>query len=299
MPYRRFVRLLLVIAAALCVGPLCAEPLHLQDYLAMHGRSADEHVAYGPASSQFVELFRARGSGPFPVVVLVHGGCWARQYGGLRQIAPLAGALADKGWMVWSIEYRGIDEEGGGFPGTYLDVAQALQRLSGEASRLNIDLSRIVVVGHSAGAQLALWAAARHRIATGSALYSATPMRLPTVIGLGALPDLKDAGDIRRACGVNAVALTGKPQPGREEVFADTSPQSMLPIGSEMILINGELDSVAPPAIAKHFANDARRAGDSIRYIEVPNASHYDEVSIDSPVWPVLFRTIQTSFSSR
>lgn len=294
MPARRLARLF-IIAVALCAGPLRAEPLHLQDYLAMQGRSADEHIPYGPAPSQFAELFRAHGNGPFPVVVLIHGGCWARQYGGLRQIAPLASALAEKGWMVWSIEYRGIDEEGGGFPGTYLDVAQALQKLSGETTRLNIDVSRMVVVGHSAGAQLALWAAARSRIASDSPLYSANPLHLPTVIGLGVLPDLKDADDIRRACGVNATALTGKPQPGRADVFADTSPQSMLPIGSTMILINGELDTVAPPALAMRFANAARRAGDNIRYLVVPNASHYDEVSIDSPVWPVLLKTIQSA----
>ncbi|OTP66029.1 alpha/beta hydrolase [Caballeronia sordidicola] len=261
----------------------------------MHGRAADEHIPYGPAPSQFVELFRARGSGPFPVVVLLHGGCWAHQYGGLRQIAPLASALAEKGWMVWNIEYRGIDEAGGGFPGTYLDVAQGLQKLSDEAARLNIDLSRMVVVGHSAGAQLALWAAARNRIAPDSPLHSANPIHLPTVIGLGVLPDLGDADGIKRACGANAAVLTGKPQPGSMDVFADTSPQSMLPIGSRMILINGELDTVAPPALATHFANEARRAGDDIRHLVVPDASHYDEVSIDSPVWPVLLKTIESA----
>lgn len=294
MPVRRLVRLFMIVAA-LCAGPLHADPLHLQDYLALQGPSADEHIPYGPAPSQFAELFRAHGSGPFPVVVLIHGGCWAHQFGGLRQIASLASALADKGWMVWSIEYRGIDEEGGGFPGTYLDIAQALQKLLGEATRLNMDLSRMVVVGHSAGAQLALWAAARRRIPMDSPLYSANALHLPTVIGLGVLPDLKDADDIKRACGVNAVALTGLPQPGRADVYADTSPQSMLPIGSRVILINGELDTVAPPALAAHFANDARRAGDTIRHLVVPDASHYDEVSIDSPVWPVLLKTIQSA----
>jgi hypothetical protein len=89
--------------------------------------------------------------------------------------------------------------------------------------------------------------------------------------------------------------LTGKPQPGRTDVFADTSPQSMLPIGSTMILINGELDTVAPPALATHFANEARRAGDDIHHLVVPDASHYDEVSIDSPVWPVLLKTIESA----
>ena len=296
---RIYRRLLLALLTALLSSQTIAEPMRLQDYLALAGPPSDARIAYGPAQSQFVELFRPTGAGPYPVVVLIHGGCWAHKYGGLTQVAAMARTLANEGIAVWSIEYRGVDEDGGGFPGTYEDIAAALDKLKDQSSALDIDLTRLVAVGHSAGAQLAQWAAARTRISPASPLYAATPLAIPAVIGLGTLPDLHDTWSIERACGLDPIALTGTPEAGRQDVLADTSPAAMLPSEARTVLINGELDTVAPPDLAAHYAVTAHLAGNDVLTIVVPDASHYDEVSTSSPVWPVLHAEIRKALNIR
>jgi acetyl esterase/lipase len=296
---RIYPRLILALLAVLVSPQTIAEPMRLQDYLALEGPPPDARIAYGPAQSQFVELFRPTGTGPYPVVVLIHGGCWAHKYGGLTQVAAMGRALANEGIAVWSIEYRGVDEDGGGFPGTYADVVAALNKLKDQSSALHIDLTRLVAVGHSAGAQLAQWAAARQRISPASPLYAATPLPIPAVIGLGTLPDLHDTPSVERACGLDPSALTGTPQRGRQDVLADTSPAAMLPSEARTVLINGELDTVAPSALAERYAVLARRAGNNVVTIVVPDASHYDEVSTSSPVWPVLHENIRRALNIR
>lgn len=106
-----------------------AAPMKLADYLALSGPAPTARIAYGSAPSQFAELFRPAGDGPFPVVVLVHGGCWTIKFGGIEQMRNLAGALAAQGIAVWNVEYRRVDEAGGGYPGTYQDINAALDQL--------------------------------------------------------------------------------------------------------------------------------------------------------------------------
>ena len=296
---RIYRRLILALLTILLSSQTIAEPMLLQDYLALAGPPSDARIAYGAAQSQFVELFRPTGAGPYPVVVLIHGGCWTHKYGGLTQVAAMARALANEGIAVWSIEYRGVDEDGGGFPGTYEDIAAALDKLKDQSSALDIDLTRLVAVGHSAGAQLAQWAAARQLISTESPLYTATPLPIPAVIGLGTLPDLRDTWSIEHACGLDPIALTGAPESGRQDVLADTSPTAMLPSGARTVLINGELDTVAPPDLAARYAALARHAGNQAMTIVIPDASHYDEVSTSSPVWPVLHAEIRKALNIR
>lgn len=210
---RIYRQLILALLTVLLSSRTIAEPMRLQDYLALAGPPPDARIAYGAAQSQFVELFRPTGAGPYPVVVLIHGGCWAHKYGGLTQVAAMGRTLANEGIAVWSIEYRGVDEDGGGFPGTYEDIAAALNKLRDQSAALDVDLTRLVAVGHSAGAQLAQWAAARQRISPASPLYTATPLPVPAVIGLGTLPDLHDSRSIERACGLAPLRLPVRRNP--------------------------------------------------------------------------------------
>ena len=108
-----------MLPALLSCSLATAAPMKLADYLALTGPAPTAKIAYGSAPSQYAELFRPAGDGPFPVVVLVHGGCWTIQFGGIGQMRNLAGALAAQGIAVWNVEYRRVDEEGGGYPGTY------------------------------------------------------------------------------------------------------------------------------------------------------------------------------------
>jgi acetyl esterase/lipase len=102
--------------------------------------------------------------------VLVHGGCWTKEFGGITQMRNMAGALAAAGIAVWNVEYRRYRRAGGGYPGMYQDVATALDRCA-RWRRYPLDLSRMVAVGHSAGGQLVQWAGPRARMPRSSPLY--------------------------------------------------------------------------------------------------------------------------------
>jgi acetyl esterase/lipase len=289
---RLFVAKLLLACLAISPGEGRAQPMTLQGYMRIQGPSADDHISYGPASSQFIEYFRPSGRGPFPVVIIVHGGCWMHKYEGMRQVAPMARSFADRGYAAYSIEYRGIDEDGGGYPGMYKDIGSAMDALRERASRDDLDLARITAIGHSAGAQLVLWAAGRRNITSAGPLFAAHPLRLHTVIGLGALPDLGKQSAIRSACGIDSRLISGEFRGSGS--LSDTSPASMLPLDAhEIVLINGSLDGISPLEAVQAFAATARQQGNVVRVIEVPGASHYDEVSVSSPVWKPLMRAVQ------
>ncbi|SFM38882.1 alpha/beta hydrolase [Rugamonas rubra] len=264
-------------------------PLSLQDYLALGGRRPDRHIAYGDAPSQFVELFMPAGAGPFPLVVLIHGGCWTVEFGGIAQMHNMAEALSRQGIAVWNVEYRRVDEAGGGYPGTYRDVAEAIDLLRDVAPQHGLDLGRLVLLGHSAGGHLAQWAAARARLPEASPLYVAEPLPATGLISLGGLADLRrEEALIKSSCARDMVQLTGLPSAARPDVFADTSPGELLPVGLPTALIHGQFDTVSPPRAGADFAKRARIAGDKVEFIVLPGASHYDEVAAGSPAWLIV-----------
>src|SRR5205085_12356567 len=125
--------------------------------LPLTSKKADYQVSYGPGSDQKGELWVPPGNGPHPVVILIHGGCWRANYATLSGLSPLAIDLKTFGFAIWNIEYRRLGQTGGGWPGTYLDIATAVDKLRELAPLHQLDLSRVVVMGHSAGGHLAMW----------------------------------------------------------------------------------------------------------------------------------------------
>ena len=126
-------------------------------------------IAYGTGSEQFAELYLpsdATTDKAIPVVCLIHGGFWQTPYT-LELMRPVAHDLCRSGVAVWNVEYRrcGPTGGGGGFSTTQADVCAAVDWLAGDAARsYGLDASRVALVGHSAGAQLALWSAQRRAL---------------------------------------------------------------------------------------------------------------------------------------
>jgi acetyl esterase/lipase len=291
-------RLIPLAIAAACAGANAAAPapMKLADYLALKGPVPNASFAYGSAPSQFAELFIPGGPGPFPVAVLVHGGCWTKEFGGITQLRNLAGALAERGIASWNVEYRRVDEPGGGYPGTYQDMNAALAMLAQQAHRYPLDLNRLVAVGHSAGGQLVQWMAGRPRIPATSPLYQPDPLPVKNVVSLGGLADLRrEQALIKSSCDREIGQLTGAPSDKRPDVFADTNAGDLLPNGSRTILVTGELDKVSPPRVAHDYAARARKAGDAAEVVILPGASHYDEVAASSHSWPQVARAIESA----
>jgi acetyl esterase/lipase len=275
---------------------MAAEPMSLHDYLALRGPPPAEHIAYGAAPSQYVELFSPRGKGPFPVVFLVHGGCWVKQYGGIVQMRNVAGALAAEGIAVWNVEYRRVDETGGGYPGTFQDMIAAVDLLIVMAAEHHLDTERVVAMGHSAGGHLVQWLAGRARLPASSPLSRPDPFPLHEVIALGSIGDLRNRVDHRgQVCGIDVTQLTGPPSAARPDIYSDTSPAELLPNGSHTTLINGALDTISPPETAFAYAARAQASKDKVETLILPNASHYDEVSADSPAFALILPLIRRS----
>jgi acetyl esterase/lipase len=294
--------LLPFLLAASCAGAAAApaKPMVLADYMALKGPAPSATFAYGSAPSQYAELFLPSGKGPFPVAVLVHGGCWTEEFGGIRQLRNVAGALAARGIAAWNVEYRRVDEPGGGYPGTYEDMNAALAMLSQQARRYPLDLGRLVAVGHSAGGQLVQWMAGRPRIPASSPLYQPDPLPVRRVVSLGGLADLRrEQALIKSSCDREIGQLTGAPSDRRPDVFADTNAGDLLPNGSRTILVTGELDRISPPRVARDFAARARAAGDAAEVVILPGASHYDEVAASSASWPLVLEAIESALKPR
>lgn len=285
----------LSLAALLCAAPAVqSAPMKLADYLALKGPAPAAKIAYGSAPSQYAELFVPAGAGPFPVVVLVHGGCWTIKFGGIDQMKNVAGALAAEGIAVWNVEYRRVDEEGGGYPGMYQDMNGALDALRANAARYKLDTTRIVAVGHSAGGQLVQWIGGRARLPQSSPLHSADPLPVKAVVSLGGLANLRrEQGLIKSSCGRDVAQLAGAPSAARPDVFSDTNAADLLDPRVPTWLVTGELDTISPPRVAHDFAAHARAAGGTAEVVILPRASHYDEVAATSHAWPALLQVIR------
>lgn len=261
--------------------PTLLGPRHV---LALPAARPDHSFAYGEADVQQAELFLPTGkeetAGALrPVIVTIHGGCWRADLPGREQMRAAAATFLEKGWAVWNIGYRRIGEEGGGYPATYEDVAKAIDLLREQAEANRLDLDHVVFFGHSAGGQLALWAAGRHRIKDGP-LKADNPLKPAGVVATGGFGDLKAfAPEINLQCGDDTVAkLTGAETPDRPDPFADTSPAALLPAGVPVILLHGVYDAVAYPYVALTHAIAARKAGDRAEVQIAPQAGHFEVI---------------------
>ncbi|MBX9796209.1 alpha/beta hydrolase [Sphingomonas sp.] len=139
------------------------KPLTWPDLTRRPRPAPDATISYGSDPYQRVDLWLPAGkrAAPHPIVVMVHGGCWQTEIADRSLMNWVADNLRKRGYAVWNIDYRGVDRPGGGYPGTFTDVATATDLLRDYAARYRLDLRHIVAVGHSAGGHLALWLAAR------------------------------------------------------------------------------------------------------------------------------------------
>jgi acetyl esterase/lipase len=253
---------------------------------------------YGDNALQFGELRVPAGTGPHPVAVVVHGGCWVARLGSMDERAvamdnmrPLAAALTGAGVATWNIEYRRLGHPGGGWPGTFIDVGRATDHLRMLARTHPLDLSRVVAIGHSAGAHLAMWLAARPKIARTSDLHVADPLRLSGVVALDGPADLEATLPLQQpVCGRPVITdLIGGTPDEHPERYRAASPITMLPMGVPQVFFAGRMFAAhgSPYAIA------SRRSGDSVQTTVLPDAGHFVFIDPQSDVWPQVLARVK------
>lgn len=290
-PLRRLfaaLALLATLAARASAAPLMDWP----DLLARPMPSPTREIVYGPLPEQVADIWLPAGQGPFPVVLMVHGGCWRSRVAKLTIMNYAAEDLRRRGIAVWNVEYRGVDRPGGGYPGTFQDVAAGADKLAEIAPAYHLRTDHIVAFGHSAGGHLVLWLAARARIPAASPLHAARPLPIAAVVSSGGLPDLEvvRAGG---ACGAdNVAALVGPPNAIRSDVYADTSPAELGVGRDREQLISGDQDPLAPPSLADAYAAKMKRLGAAIGATTARDTGHVELISPGTPAWSLTVKTI-------
>lgn len=275
--------MLAVMAVSTPISAPAAEPISFSDLLARPRAAADARIAYGPGPQQFGELWLPKGEGPFPVAVLIHGGCWQADLPGTELMDYLAADLRDRGYAVWNVEYRRIGHPGGAWPGTFKDVASGLDHLRSIAGERRLDLGHVVLVGHSAGGHLATWAAARPGLPKYSPLWSKDPLPVAGVVSLAGINDLEAfrATGPDRCGGPQTIDdLVSARLRAIKDPYLDTSPARLPAPEAPVVVISGELDPIVPPSFGPPFA-----ARWKAQAVTIPGAGHFELIDPGSAAW--------------
>lgn len=234
-------------------------------------------VAYGPSPLQVADLRLPAGKGPFPVAVILHGGCWLASVDKRESMGAVADALTAKGFVTWNVEYRRVGDASGGWPGSFQDVAAAVDKLADVAPRYKLDLARVTIVGHSSGAHFALWAASRSRLDAPWTGTKVRPVSVVAIDGPGALAPF--VGVDAQVCGRPVIVpLMGGTPAERPAEYRVASPQDHLPLGLKQLLVLGELGGLMQPYVAA-----AKAAGDPVLTLAPDKANHFDIVTSATP----------------
>lgn len=265
-------------------------------------------IKYGPEPTSVGELqLPAAQQGPFPVAVLIHGGCWRSGRGSLESFRALANVLAAEGIAAWNIEYRRVGHEGGGWPGTFLDLGQAVDALPKLSQQYPLDMRRIVLVGHSSGGHFAAWLATRKRLPKSSEIRGEPAVDVHGVVLADAFLDplvIDSKGvDGKLYCDepVFERLIGGLPE-ARAEQLRQISPLAWLPWGvSQEYVVSSRRYPVTP---ARPLADGrttmampdypalARAAGDRINVDIIEDADHGDFTKANTRAFEAVHRAI-------
>ena len=150
----------------------------------------------------------------------IHGGYWRAKYD-LQHAGHLCAALTAKGLATWNVEYRRVGNPGGGWPGTFEDLRSAYRYVSQLAQRYNLDLSKMVVSGHSAGGQLALCLAGHETT-------------IKRVVSLAGVVDLQQAWELHLSDNAVVDFLGGEPSRVPEHYREADPMQLKISVGNAM-----------------------------------------------------------------
>ena len=249
----------------------------LDDILTLPPPPADARLAYGSDPNQSAELRVPKTGGPFPVVVNIHGGFWRAKYD-LNHAGHLCAALTAKGLATWNVEYRRVGNPGGGWPGTFEDVRNGYRYLSQIAERYKLDSSKTVVMGHSAGGQLALCLAAHEA-------------SVKNVVSLAGVVDLQQAWELHLSNNAVVDFLGGEPDHVSEH-YREADPMQLKISQATQWLIHGASDDSVPPFFSRNYTEQKKKRGENVHYLEISTAGHSDLIDPRSTAWPKVESTV-------
>jgi acetyl esterase/lipase len=233
-----------------------------------------ERVTYGPDPLNFADLHRASGT-PRGTIIFIHGGFWRWNPEYFDGPTPACETLVAAGWNVWQIEYRSVGS-GGGWPTTLEDVAAAVDALAAIA---DIQLGRVITVGHSAGGHLAVWA-----------LGHTGPVALAGGISLAGVLDLRlaEREGIGTDAAVNFLGGTSATYPDR---FDSASPAEHPVADLPVRIVHGTGDYVVPMSQSSSYVVAAKKAGQDVQLKRV-NGDHDVVIDPGTDAWVAVMEAI-------
>jgi len=255
---------------------------------------ADSRIPYGEHPLQFAELRLPAGPGPHSCIVALHGGFWRNRYT-LDHLGHLCTALAGVGIATWSVEYRRVGDPGGGWPGTFHDVAAGSAHLFEQAAELGIDPARIGVLGHSAGGHLASWLASMANVPMTSPIRSA-PLDFYAAVPLAGVLDLGQGWNEGLGNG-GVEEFMGGPPAALAARYAAASPVALCPSPVPHLVVHGVEDEIVPVTLSEAYVAEARRLGQAASLLRLAGADHFDVIDPESAAWPTIRDAIVATMS--
>ena len=256
------------------------------DILSRQPPPADLRVKYGSDPNQFIDLRRPAKSSLHPLIINIHGGFWRAKYG-LDHAGHLCAALTAKGIASANVEYRRVGNDGGAWPGTFSDLRSACQFLIQNAQKYSFDTRKLVVMGHSAGGQLALCLAAHEPSITG-------------VVSLAGVVNLQQAYQLHLSHDAVVEFLGGTPAEVPDH-YREADPMQLSIVQARQWLIHGTADDTVPPAFSRDYVNaKSKRPGgqkEDVHLLELAGADHYDLIDPRSVAWPQIASTVEQLFA--
>jgi acetyl esterase/lipase len=251
---------------------------------------ASKRFRYGDVhASQFADLRLPKGTAK-ATVVLLHGGYWLPGYG-LDLMQPLAERFTELGYATWNVEYR-LTGAGGGVPATLSDVATAVDRLAGAGLPAGID-EKVLLLGHSAGGQLAAWAASRTARTPGG--KARVPLR--GAISLSGVLNLELAAT-RPASTSQVTAFVGGSPTEVPEKYAVADPTLLVPASCPVWAVQAEDDQVVPGEQSSTYVTRAKAArkpgGATVERVLVPG-DHFTLIDPGSAAFPTIRKLVEQS----
>lgn len=253
------------------------------DILTVPPSAADARLAYGPDPNQFLDLRLPRkAKPPYPLVINIHGGYWRAKYN-LDHAGHLCAALAGAGLATANLEYRRVGNDGGGWPGTFADIRSAYHFLLQNTKAHNIDPQRMVVMGHSAGGQLALCLAAHEPGVT-------------RVVSLAGVVDLQRAYQLHLSNDAVVEFLRGTPRDVPDH-YRESDPMELSISQARQWLIHGSADDTVPAEFSRDYvAAKQKRSGNAkedVHLLEIPGAGHFDVIDPRTQAWKQIDQVLQ------
>ena len=252
---------------------------------------------YGDLPDQVADVRLPSADEARPLVVVVHGGFWKAQYDRGHAGEQSVG-LAVAGYVVATVGYRRVGQRGGGWPGTFDDVAaltDAVPSLVADALPERVDTTRTVLVGHSAGGHLAAWAAARHRLPEESPWRRADPLDVG-VVSLAGVLDLELAAQLGLGGHAARRLLGGSPRRQRDR-YALADPAALLPTGGRLVAVHGADDDIVPIEMSRRYVDRALAAGDHAELREIADCGHFELIDPVSAAWPTVLAAVDSALS--